>query len=508
VNIRASCLAFFLALFSCLLAAPAVYADAGMTPAQGTVGSVVTISNLTAGQYYVVQWDGVDYASGTTPSSGSATFTVPETIGGSHSIVVQSPQGTQVFSGSFSVLPSIVIDPNSGAVGTSVSVSGEGFAAAENNVVATYDGNNAKTDIIADSNGSWNTTFVVPASAKGSHAVSASGSTTSASAVGNMTFSLTPAISISPLSGGVGTQVTVSGQGFVANEASISVTCDSKEVKAGITADLNGSWSATFAIPNSPSGSRIIDASGSTTSATDVPDISFAVAPGINIDHESVHVGDIINVTGSGFGQDESGILVTFDGIAAGSNTTADDNGHWSVSIAMPVCVNGVHTVAAYGNMTAATSVSNRTITVSAKITLSPASGDVGDTINVTGSGFSSEGKVVVTYGGVSMLEDVAVDSTGSFSDSFKAPGGKHGGVEVVATEADGISASSDFAMDTTPPSVPQVTSPTDGSTVGFIGDTKVNFDWTDVTDPSGVYYDLQVATDANFKGRLSPHIV
>jgi hypothetical protein len=225
-----------------------------------------------------------------------------------------------------------------------------------------------------------------------------------------------------------------------------------------------------------------------------------AVAPSINIDHESVHVGDIINITGSGFGQDESGILVTFDGIAAGSNTMADDNGRWSVSIAMPACVNGVHTVAAHGNVTAATGVSNRTITVSAKIALSPASGNVGDTINVIGSGFSSGKKAVVTYGGVFMLEDVPVDSTGSFSDSFKAPGGKHGGVEVVATEADGISASSDFAMDTTPPSVPRVTSPTDGSMVGFIGDTKVNFDWTDVTDPSGVYYDLQIATDANFK--------
>ena len=166
----------------------------------------------------------------------------------------------------------------------------------------------------------------------------------------------------------------------------------------------------------------------------------------------------------------------------------------------MPACVNGVHTVAAYGSVTAGTAVSSKAITMSAQIALSPASGNVGDIINVIGSGFSSGEKVVISYGGISMLEDVPVDSTGSFSGSFKAPGGKHGGIAVVASEADGISASSNFAMDITPPPVPQAISPIDGSTVGFFGGTRANFHWAAVTDPSGVYDDLQIAGDASFK--------
>ena len=49
--------------------------------------------------------------------------------------------------------------------------------------------------------------------------------------------------------------------------------------------------------------------------------------------------------------------------------------------------------------------------------------------------------------------------------------------------------------MDSTPPSVPQPLLPVTGS----VQNTKPAFTWVGVTDPSGVSYVLQIATDASF---------
>lgn len=497
-NTKAACLGLLLVLFSCFLPISAVHA-AGIDLVQGIVGSLVTVSGLPTSQTYVVQWDGANYGSGTTPTTGIITFPVPETTGGTHAVIVQCPQGTQVLSSSFTVIPSITISPESGTVGTAVSVTGKGFAAAESTIVVTYDATNIKTEIAAGSNGSWSTSFTVPSSARGSHTVDASGASTTAASVGDKTFTVKPLISINPLNGGVGTSVTVSGSGFAASEAGINITYDTKSAKSGIVADSNGAWSTTFIVPKSSSGGHIVDAYGASTVATDVADITFAVASGISIDKSSASVGDTITVTGSGFGQNESGIFVTFDGIDKGSSTTADDGGGWTVSLVVPAAVNGTHTINARGTATAVASIANKTIAILAKIALNPAGGNVGDTINITGSGFGGAKNVTVTYGGTSVLSGISTDATGSFSGSFKVPAGKGGEIKVVATDADTISASAAFATETTPPPLPKIVSPGKGSVVGFIGDTKVNFKWTQVTDPSGVSYDLQVASDSKF---------
>ncbi len=505
MNIKAFSLALGLIFLSCFTRAPVVEA-AGMTPSQGIVGSTVTISSLTVNQPFVVRWDSVDIISGTVPLSGYVTFTVPETVGTSHGVEVQNPTGTQVLSTTFLVMPSITIDPISGTSGTTVSVSGKGFAASESSILVTYDSTNVKTDITAGSLGSWSTTFAAPASAKGSHSVDASGSITSATNVENKTFTVTPLISISPTSGSVNTTVTITGKGFVASESSIKVTYDSKEVKSGITADASGSWSATFSVPSSAGGSHIIDASGSSTIATDVSDCSFAIAPSMTIDRESGRVGDVVNIAGKGFGQNESSIVVTFDGAILKSALTADDSGQWSANIAIPACTSGTHTIDAYGATTSASAVADRSIAVQAQITLNPSGGNVGDTISVAGTGFTAGQRVTIIYGTVTVLSNVTADSQGNFSGSFKASGGNSGDIKVVATDTAGVTTFTAFAMETAAPSVPQIKSPKAKSTVGFIGDTKIMFDWSDVSDPSGVSYDLEVSTQADFPGTIIKH--
>lgn len=304
----------------------------------------------------------------------------------------------------------------------------------------------------------------------------------------------------------MGCTVTVKGTGFEEDETSIKVTFDDTKIKTGITADDDGSWGITFNVPSTYSGSHTIDAFGSSTNEDDIDDITFTVESGVSIDKTSVYVGDVVAITGTGFGEDESSIYVTFDGINQVSSINADETGQWKTSLTVPAAVNGTHTIDAHGSTTAATSVTDKNLTVLAKIILSPTGGNVGDTVTISGTGFTGGKTVGVAFGTVSVLNNVNSDPSGSFTGTFKAPKGAGGDIKVVATDANNVSATSVFAMDKIAPSVPQIKSPASGATVGFIGKTKVDFKWTEVTDPSGISYAIQIATDSDFKGMVFEH--
>jgi hypothetical protein len=506
MRIKVFALALILSLFSSLSLVTPVQA-VGMTPLQGIVGTTVTISDLLVGASYIVRWDGTSYKVGTVPLSADVTFTVPDASGGDHDVEVEtSPPGTPVFTDSFTVLPSIDIDPNVGMVGASVTVTGKGFAAAEGSIVITYGGTNVKTGITADDDGSWSATFVVPSSTTGSHVVDASGSTTDAADVADKTFTVSPKISIDPISGCVGTSVTVSGTGFAAAETAIKVTYAGITVRTGMVAKNDGSWNTTFVVPGSIKGGHAVDASGSTTEASDVADVTFTVSPGLSVEPTSGYVGDEIEVNGSGFASNESGIKVTLDGVVVKSGIKAGEDGYWETSFTIPTCVTGAHAIDSYGNTTIATDVSDATLTVLVQMVLSPESGNVGDDIRVKGTGFSGEKDLTVSYDDVTVVTGLSTDAEGNFSTSFKAPKGKSGEINVTATDTIGVTASAIFTMETTPPDIPLVASPKDGSTVGFIGDTKVTFDWTDVSDPSGVHYALEVSPQFDFGITLTSH--
>lgn len=506
MRIKVFVLAVILALsFSPFLAAPA-QAAVEMSPAEGIVATEVTVSGLTGGDSYTIKWDDTNIKVGTVPSGGQVTFTVPEAPGGDHTVKVESPTGTEVLTSSFTVLPSITIDPNSGTVGTSVTAEGTGFAAAEDGIKVIYGDTNVKTGITADDNGSWSATFAVPSATEGSHIVDASGDTTEADDVADKTFTVSPKITLNPSSGGVGTSVTVTGTGFASAETDIKVTYDGKEVRTGIVADVNGWWSTTFVVPSSTKGSHPMDASGDTTEAGDVPDGTFTVSPGINVDPTSGYVDDEIEVTGSGFANNEGGIKVTFDGVVIESGLVADDNGYWATSLTMPAGVNGAHAIDAYGKTTIAADVSDATLTILAQIVLNPKSGNVGDNVMVRGTGFSGKKDFTINYEDVPVVTGLTTGSEGSFSTSFEAPGGKSGECNVTAIDTKDVMASAIFSMEATPPDLPQIASPKDGGRVGYIGDTKVTFDWTDVSDPSGVYYALDVSDQSNFAIILVSH--
>ncbi|MBC8275024.1 MAG: IPT/TIG domain-containing protein [Chloroflexi bacterium] len=497
MKIKVSAAALCLVFISVLCLAVPVQA-AGMTPTAGVVGTTVTISDLASGSYSI-KWDGVEVKQGTLPGGGSVTFIVPDACGGDHAVTVENPVDNPVFTASFSVLPSISISPISAAFGDSVTVEGKGFADAESSIKVTYDDTDMETGISASSKGSWDATFSVPSSAKGSHTVDASGSTTEAGDVPDVTLTVSPKISLNPASGGVGTSVTVSGTGFGKDESGIRVTYDATDAKTGASADSKGSWKVTLLVPGSIQGVHTIDASGASTTADEVPDATFFVSAAVKVKPESGYVDDSITIDGCGFGGSESGITITLDGNVIKSDVTANNEGCWTTSLAISACAGGSHFVDAYSASTAANDVADAKLTVLSKVVIEPAEGYVGCDIMVTGTGFGINKELTIKYDNVAAVTKLATDASGNFQASLKAPKSTGGGHNVIAADAGGASASGIFTMETTPPSLPQIVSPKDGSRVGLFDRAAPTFKWTDVSDPSGVYYSLQVSSQSDF---------
>lgn len=491
---------FSLILLAVLLFPLPALAAVTLSATQGNVGSIITVSGLSSGTYTIV-WDSTTLSSGTVPSSGTVTFNVPETPGGLHTVKVENPTGTEVLSTSFTVLPSISISPDNGTVGTSVTVSGKGFASSESAIKVIYNTSEMLTGISASSVGSWSATFNIPASKRGTNTIDASGNSTPATSVTDVNFTVKPAISVTPVSGAVGTTVTVKGTGFAGSETGLKITFDTTEVKTGISADASGSWNTTFEVPMTHSGAHTIDASGGTTAASEVADVSFSVMSGISIDKTTGYVGDTVTVTGTGFGANEVNVVVLFDGAVISTPLAADATGYWKTTFTVPPAVNGTHSVDAQGSLTPSTSITDKNFSVQAKLVLNPTSGNVGDTISISGQGFSASKAVNITFGTVTIDLTMNTDGKGSFSGSFTAPKGISGEVNVTAKDAGNISASAKFEMDKTAPPVPKVKSPRENSTIGFVGGSRVNFVWEPVSDPSGVTYDIHVATDEEFLG-------
>jgi hypothetical protein len=418
---------------------------------------------------------------------------------------VESPSGTQAFSGNYIVVPNLTIDPNSGEANTEITVAGYGFGTSEDDIAVTYDGTVIKSGISADENGSWGTSFNAPLSARGARAIDASGDTTKASDVADKNFTISPVVVMDPTSGGVGTQVTIKATGFGSAEGGIKVLFSDKEVRSNMTAEVNGSWSTSFTVPPSTRGGHVVKIQGNTTAASDLTDMVYTVGPGITIDPTSGAVEDNLKVSGSGFANNETAIEVTFDGKTIERNLLADDNGSWSVQTKVPACGSGPHNVAAYGRITPATEITPVVFTTQAVLTIVPKTGNVKDELRVTGSGFNAGKDYSIMWDGASVASG-SVNESGSFQSIFKAPGGKSGSLTITATDTKGSTASTTFIMESNAPDTPQVSSPKDGATVGFIGDTKVAFKWSEETDPSGVTYDLEVSEGSNFAKNIVSH--
>ena len=241
--------------------------ETSLDPDEGPVGTEVEISGTDFGdeENITVEYDGdeIDIEGGDDETDSDGEFDtliiIPESTAGDHTITVIGEDSEAEVEDTFTVEPEVTIDPAEGGVGAPATVSGTGFDS-KSDITIYLDGDDVATDE-TDSDGSFEVTFDVPAVASGTYDVEAYDEDDNSAGI---EFSITAAVvNLSPATGHVDTEVTVSGAGYTAGTP-LTIKYGDTEV-ATATAQTDGSFSATFKVPSSKYGEHNVTISDGTT---------------------------------------------------------------------------------------------------------------------------------------------------------------------------------------------------------------------------------------------------
>ncbi len=394
--------------------------------------------------------------------------------------------------------PFLELSPEYGIPGTDVTVYGHDFAAGVL-VDIYYDGDPIATGRTS-SNGDFTLMITVPEGCQGHYQVFVKGKYASVDTY----FTVKPGLMVRPDNGPPGATVIVEGKGFASNEGGIELLYyyldgSYEMIDSDIMANAKGSWEASFQIPASAKGKHKIDAQAAVSHLYEVQDAIFTVTAGISVDESWGIVGDSIKMTGSRFTAYEKGIRILFDGQAVAAGIRADSGGEWEASFDVPEMPAGEYTVTAEGEQTRKEDLGALSFQIEPDIALSPAEGHVGTNLTVTGHGFAASEDVNVMYDG-STLETTETNGEGSFELTFPVPESQYGQHQVAAGYAGENRATAVFAMESNHPDAPALISPSSNGRVGLIGRRVTpTFEWSPVSDDSGVHYRLQIATSDDF---------
>ncbi len=235
-------------------------------PNDGTADTEVEIigTDFGAREDIVIEYDGEEIGDDRTDSDGEfeVTITIPPSYAGDHEIKVTGEESLAEITATFTVEPEITISPTEGSARSTATVSGTGFG--KRSYLSIFlDTEEIVTDKRADSDGSFDAAFEVPDMTPGTYVLEALDEDDN-SATAQFGVIISISASINPTSGHVGTEVTVTGTGYLGG-TSISIKYDTTEV-ATVTAGTDGSFTATFKAPLSQSGAHDVTVNdGATT---------------------------------------------------------------------------------------------------------------------------------------------------------------------------------------------------------------------------------------------------
>ena len=364
--------------------------------------------------------------------------------------------------------------------------------------------------------------FDIPESCMGEHDIFICHSGDPDHDVDTLQFNVYPSIEIDDTEGPVGTEVGVTGKGWHENESEIEIRFYLKDPGTShlddrdyyreigpqdIEVDDYGSWEdLTFEVPPSQKGDHKVYAVGD--KADDLikdkikgAEEEFEVLPGISLDTTEGYVGDNLEVTGSGFEEDEGSIRILFDNATVATGIVADEDGCWEKTLEVPELAMDTYAVTADGTYTDKKDIEEVEFKVKPSMVLSPTEGHVDTSLSVTGKGFPANKPVSVTYDQVAKGSSTT-NSNGSFSGiSFEATHTQstHTVNHPVVVTCSATTFTANFAMESQAPPKPALTAPANNSRVGFIRNQAPTFQWSAVTDDSGISYNFQIATSADF---------
>ena len=385
-------------------------------------------------------------------------------------------------------LPEISLSPNSGSVGTEVTVSGTGFESFRGTEISIFFDNVeiAASPLTVPESGAFTASFEVPDDIEPGTAY-VKITTVIGGEVRKSFIVEEPEIELDADEGVVGTVVTVEGRGFYAGGAvDLYYYRDGSRLNLGDeTAGATGGFTYTFSVPDSNAGEHRIKAEDALDNSAEA---SFEVTPTISLSSASGAIGDELSISGAGFASD-SDLDIYFSSIKMAQDT-ANKYGSFEVTLRVPTIESGAYDIEAEDDED---NKARAVFTVAAGATLNPTAGFVGAPVAVNGVGFRAGSIVIITYDGEQVATAVP-GGNGAFSVSFVVPpstGGPH-----TVTISDGTNTATPiFTVEQEAPPAPVLLSPDDGDRA----EAAAEFDWEDVEDDSGVSYTLQVATKDSF---------
>lgn len=234
-----------------------------------------------------------------TDSTGSFTadFEAPASIAGGHTVTAtDTVNPTITASTPFTVIPKIAIDVTEGPIGTTVGVTGTGFAGTSTisfrfNGIDVIPSTTPQTDDV----GSFTASFEAPPAPAGVYTVTATDEDDNEATATFTLWGIT--VSTTPTGGHVGTTVSVTGT-YATPGGLVLIRWDSTDIQF-ITAEFDGTYSHDLTVPASVTGEHtitVVDLESTHTAAK-----TFTVEPQIILTPEDGVVDDSVTITGTGF---------------------------------------------------------------------------------------------------------------------------------------------------------------------------------------------------------------
>jgi hypothetical protein len=221
---------------------------------------------------------------------------------------------------------------------------------------------------------------------------------------------------------------------------------------------------------------------------------SFQVLPSISVSPTNCIPNSTVTVKGTGFPASNHDIKVMFDGADTGMSVSTNDLGTFTGQFKVPETVAGSHQFKAYDeNLSFG---NDNDLTASLKVTptigLQPQHPDIGSEVTVNGNGFAGNSLVSIKYDNIVVSNSPTTTDTGNFTEKFTIPDSSANNHVITATDKAGNIATYGLPLESTPPPAPGPISPQQ-ERFGWFGSQPVLFTWSNVSDPSGITYVLEV---------------
>jgi len=244
-----------------------------------------------------------------------------------------------------------------------------------------------------------------------------------------------PEITLSPASGSIGTEVTITGTDFASfKNTELTILFDNSEIDASpLTVPESGSFTTTFTVPDDAEpGTAYVKVE--MVLGGEIKKSFLIKGAGISLDSEEGVVGTVVTVDGQGFyaGSDVDIYYYSKGSKVNVATETATAGGDFSYTLSIPESTAGEHKIIAediLGNPAEAG------FEVLPSIILSAYTGATDDRLTIGGSGFAGQSDITIHFGGTEVAEDVT-NKYGGFQITLSVPALESGSY-VVEAEGD-----------------------------------------------------------------------